>query len=63
MRGRKRHKKALRDIVPFTDALQPLSAAPRALHDLIAPLSDAAATTLARLIGSWFAPPDAPSAP
>jgi hypothetical protein len=43
MRGRKRHKKALRDIVPFTDALQPLSAAHRALHDLIARLSDAAA--------------------
>ena len=43
MHGRKRHKKALRDIVPFTDALQSLSAAHRALHDLIARLSDAAA--------------------
>jgi hypothetical protein len=38
-----------------------LSAAHCALHDLIARLS--AAATLARLIGSWFAPPDAPSAP
>ena len=61
MRGRKRYKKALQDIVPFTDALHPLSAAHCALHDLIARLS--AAATLARLIGSWFAPPDAPSAP